>query len=58
MGGALSNFVRVEITYENIPFVTSEHAYQWSKCVEALKTDLAEEVTKAKSPPEAKRIRL
>ena len=54
--GALSNFERVEMTYENIPFITSEHAYQWSKCVEALRVDLAEEVTKAKSPHEAKRI--
>ena len=42
--------------FEDIDFITSEHAYQWSACVEQLRDDLAEKVIKSKTPHEAKYI--
>ena len=41
--GILSNFDPCPVTYQGISFLTSEHAYQWSACVEVLRDDLAEE---------------
>ena len=52
----LSNFDPCPVTYQGINFKTSEHAYQWSACVEVLKGDLAEEVIIAKCPHDAKEI--
>ena len=55
-GGILSNFNMCSVQFEEIDFTSSEQAYQWSACVEKLREDLAEEVMKANSPSEAKRI--
>ena len=54
--GILSNFEPCPVTFQGIQFITSEHAYQWSACVEDLRDDLAEEVIMSKSPLEAKKI--
>ena len=54
--GILSNFDPCPVTYQGINFKTSEHAFQWSACVEVLRDDLAEEVIMAKSPHDAKKI--
>ena len=50
----LSHFDKCLIQFEGTDFVSSEHEYQWSACVEDLSEDLAEEVMKAKTPSEAK----
>ena len=42
--------------FEDIDFISSEHAYQWNACVEELRADLAEKVIKAKTTREAKNI--
>ena len=39
-----------------IKFVTSEHAYQWRACTEALREDLAEKVISTNIPIDAKNI--
>ena len=44
------------MTMENIPFPTSEHAYQWHACMNHLCNDQAEKVMCAKTPREAKQI--
>ena len=41
---------------DGITFPTSEHAYQWRACIEALREDLAERVIKSSTPREAKVI--
>ena len=54
--GILSNFGECSMKFEDIDFISSEHAYQWNACVEELRDDLAEKVIKAKTPREAKDI--
>ena len=54
--GILSNFDDCPLKFEDVDFRSSEQAYQWSACVEALREDLAEEVMQAITPLEAKRI--
>ena len=54
--GVLSNFNRCPVTIDNLTFPSSEHAYQWRACTEALRADLAEKVVKAGTPREAKQI--
>ena len=55
-GGVFSNFNKCKMTLDDMEFVTSEHAYQWRACTEALRVDLAEKVYKAATPREAKLI--
>ena len=54
--GVLSNFDRCFVEMDGLKFVTSEHAYQWRACTEALRDDLAEKVIAAKFPIDAKKI--
>ena len=54
--GVLSNFNRCPVTIDNLTSPSSEHAYQWRACTEALCADLAEKVVKAGTPREAKQI--
>ena len=54
--GIFSNFHRCPVTMDGITFPTSEHAYQWRACIEALREDLAEKVIKSSTPREAKVI--
>ena len=54
--GILSNFEECPLQFEELDFRSSEQAYQWSACVEALRDDLAEEVMKSTTPREAKNI--
>ena len=56
--GILSNFEECPLKFEELDFRSSEQAYQWSACVEALRDDLAEEVMKSTTPREAKKHRL
>ena len=42
--------------FEDIDFISSEHAYQWNACIDQLRDDLAENVIKSKTPREAKEI--
>ena len=55
-GGVFSNFNKCKMTLDGMEFATSEHAYQWRACTEALRDDLAEMVYKAATPREAKLI--
>ena len=48
--GILSNFDDCPLKFEDVDFRSSEQAYQWSACVEALREDLAEEVMQAITP--------
>ena len=45
--GILSNFDDCPLKFEDVDFRSSEQAYQWSACVEALREDLAEEAIQA-----------
>ena len=54
--GILSNFGECSMKFEDIDFISPEHAYQWNSCFEELRDDLAEKVIKAKTPREAKDI--
>ena len=37
-------------------FKSSEHAYQWRKCIDCLRPDLAHKITRASTPKRAKQI--
>lgn len=52
----LSNFHECNISLWDQNFKSSEHAYQWKKCHELLKPELAEEVFKAPHPKQAKEL--
>ena len=54
--GILSNFGECNMKFEDIDFMSSEHAYQWNACIDQLRDDLAENVIKSKTPREAKEI--
>ena len=52
----LSNFFRCMITIQGRDFRTSEHAYQYTKCMFLDNTDLAEQVISAETPHDAKAV--
>ncbi|MGL1889689.1 MAG: NADAR family protein [Reichenbachiella sp.] len=52
----LSNFYMCNITIGGQLFKSSEHAYQWKKCRNAKRPDLAERVLAAPTPAAAKRL--
>ena len=54
--GVLSNFDKCTVEMDGMKFMTSEHAYQWRACTEALREDLAEKVISTKFPIDAKNI--
>ena len=52
----LSNFFRCTITIQGRDFRSSEHAYQYTKCMFLHNTDLAEQVLSAETPHDAKAV--
>ena len=42
--GILSNFGECNMKFEDIDFISSEHAYQWNACIDQLRDDLAENI--------------
>ena len=48
--GVLSNFDKCTVEMDGMQFVTSEHAYQWRACTEALTEDFPEKVISTKFP--------
>lgn len=52
----LSNYYQCTVTINNVPFRSSEHAYQWKKCKNAKRPDLAERILGAATPADAKLI--
>ena len=54
--GVLSNFDKCTVEMDGIKFMTSEHAYQWRACTDALREDLVEKVISTKFPIDAKNI--
>ena len=45
--GILSNFGECNVKFEDIDFISFEHAYQWNACIEQLRDDLGENVIKS-----------
>ena len=52
----LSNFFKCTITIQGREFHSSEHAYQYTKCMFLHDTDLAEQVLSAETPHDAKAV--
>ena len=52
----LSNFFKCNITFQDRVFKSSEHAYQFTKCMFLNRDDLAESVYDAETPRDAKSI--
>ena len=52
----LSNFYECTITIGKCQFKSAEHAYQWKKCKNSKRSDLAERVLNAPTPAKAKLI--
>ncbi len=52
----MSNFFMCKVTVFGIEFRSSEHAYQWRKCMDCLRPDLARRILRAATPKLAKLI--
>ena len=52
----LSNFFMSNITVFGRVFRSAEHAYQWRKCIDCLRPDLASRIMRAFTPKKAKMI--
>ena len=52
----LGNYFKCDVYIGNQKFTSAEHAWQWAKCVDAGRNDLADEVKAAKHPRDAKKI--
>lgn len=51
-----SNFFICKVNVFGMDFRSAEHAYQWRKCLDCLRPDLAAKITKAATPKRAKMI--